>query len=116
MAIEQTCNWDSKTKGGMKGITLKTGAVNRWLLSHHKRATIMKECKFMAGKDQEGRVRKDLHKARIERDEQDLQNLVATIQTMVNLFEYKGEDLISISSGCVASKDTRDHLITAYII
>ena len=69
----------------------------------------------MAGKDQEGRVRKDLHKERIERDEQDLRNL-ATIQAMVNPFEYKGEDLISISSGCIASKDTRDHLITAYII
>ena len=116
MAIEQTCNRDSKTKGGMKGLTLKKGAVNRWLLSHHQRAAIMKECKLMAGKDQEGMARKDLDKARIERDEQDLQNLVATIQGMVNPFEYKGEDLISISSGCVASKDTRDHLITAYSI
>ena len=35
---------------------------------------------------------------------------------MVNSFEYKGEDLISISSACVASKDTRDHLITAFSI
>ena len=35
---------------------------------------------------------------------------------MVNPFENKGEGLISISSGYVASKDTRDHLITAYII
>ena len=109
MAIEQTCNRDSKTKGGIKGLTLKKGAVNRWLLSHHQRAAIMKECKLMAGKDQEGR-------AGIERDEQDLQNLVATIQAMVNPFVYKGEDLISISSGCVASKDTRDHLITVYSI
>ena len=100
----------------MKGLTLKNGAVNRWLLSHHKRATIMKECIFLAGKDQKGRVRKDLHKARIERDEQDLQNLVATIQVMVNPFEYKGEDLIRILSGCVASQYTRDHLITSYII
>ena len=74
------------------------------------------ECKFMAGKDHEGRVQQDLLKARIERDEQDLQNLVATIQPMVIIFKYKGEDLIIISSGCVASKDTRDHLITAYII
>ena len=100
----------------MKGLALKKGAVNRWLLSHHQRVAIMKECKFIAGKDQEGRVRKDLDKARIERDEQDLQNLVSTIQAMFNPFEYKGDDLISISSGCVASKDTRDHLITAYSI
>ena len=35
---------------------------------------------------------------------------------MVIPFEYNEEDLISISSGCVASKDTRDHLITAYSI
>ena len=52
MAIEQTCNCDSKTKVGMKGLTLKTGAVNLWLLSHHQRLDIMKECKFMAGKVQ----------------------------------------------------------------
>ena len=113
MAIEQTCNRYSKTKGGMNGLTLKKGAVNRWLLSHHQRAAIMKECKFMAGKDQEGMPGKDLDNARIERDEHDLQNLVATIQAMVNPFKYKGEHLISISSGCVAPKDTRDHLITA---
>ena len=106
MAIEQTCNYDSKTKGGMKGLTLKKGAVNRCLLSHHQRAAIMKECKLMDGKDQEGRARKDLDNAMIERDEQDLQKLVATIQDMVNQFEYKGEDLISISSGCVAPKYT----------
>ena len=65
MAIEQTCNRDSKTKGGMKCLTPKKGAVNRWLLSHHQRAAIMKECKLMAGKDQEGRARKDLDKAMI---------------------------------------------------
>ena len=35
---------------------------------------------------------------------------------MVNPFEYKGEDLTGISSGCVTSKDTWDHLIRAYII
>ena len=70
----------------------------------------------MAGKDQEGRIRKDLHKARIVRDAQDLQNLVATIQAMANPFEYKGNYLISILSGYVTSKDTRDHLITTCII
>ena len=42
MAIKQTCNRDSKTKGGMKYLTLKKGVVNRWLLSHHQRAAIMK--------------------------------------------------------------------------
>ena len=39
----------------MKGLTLKKGSINRWLLSHHQGAAIMKGCKFMAGIDQEGR-------------------------------------------------------------
>ena len=41
----------------MKNLTLKKGAVNRWLLSHRQRAAIMKECTFVAGKDQEGTKR-----------------------------------------------------------
>ena len=63
MAIKQTFNRDLKTKGGMKGLTIKKGDVNRWLL--------MKECKLMTGKDQQGRARKDLDKTRIARVEQD---------------------------------------------
>ena len=39
MFIKHTCNRDLKTRGGMKGLTLKKGAVNRWLLSHHQRMT-----------------------------------------------------------------------------
>ena len=70
-----------------------------------QRAANIKECKFIASKD--------LDKTRIERDEQELQNRVVTIQAMVNSFEYKEEDLISISSGCDAQKDNMDHLLTA---
>ena len=66
--IKQTCNRDSKTKGGMKSLTLKKGAVNRWLLSHHQRASIMKTCILMTGKCQEGRARKYLEKTRDEQD------------------------------------------------
>ena len=66
----------------------------------------------MVGKDQEGRAQKDLDKTRIERDEQDRQNLVATIHSMVNPFKYKGDNFISFSSGCIAPKDNRDYLIT----
>ena len=35
---------------------------------------------------------------------------------MINPFEYKGDNLISLSSGCVAPKYNRNHLITAYNI
>ena len=49
--IEQTLNRDSKTKGGLTGITMKKGAVNRWILFHHHRATSAKECRLMAGQE-----------------------------------------------------------------
>ena len=63
LAIQQTCSRDSKTKGGMKGLTLKKGTVNRWLLCHQQRAAIMQDCKFMAGNDFEERAQKDLDNA-----------------------------------------------------
>ena len=36
--IEQTMNRDSKTKGGIVGISLNRGAVQRWILTAHDRA------------------------------------------------------------------------------
>ena len=32
--IEQTLNRDSKTKGGLKGMSLNKQAVSRWVVSH----------------------------------------------------------------------------------
>ncbi|PIK41754.1 hypothetical protein BSL78_21395 [Apostichopus japonicus] len=49
--IEQTANRDSKTKGGLTGITVNKGAVHRWISSHHMRAEISRECEEMAGKE-----------------------------------------------------------------
>lgn len=105
---------DSKTKGGMKGLTLNKGAVNRWLLSHHQRAGIAKECQHMAGKDIMGRPRKDLDQTRIDRDENAIKSIVSTIQSMVNPFEHRGDDLISISSGFIAPAQVKSDLSEAY--
>lgn len=48
-AIEQTCNRDSKTKGGWTGLTQNRAAVYRWILSQHERAAIARQCEAMAG-------------------------------------------------------------------
>ena len=37
---EQTCNKDTKTKGDLIGFTQKPAFVERWILSHNKRAEI----------------------------------------------------------------------------
>ena len=43
-AIEQTCNRDSKTKGGWTGITQNRAAVYCWILSQNERAAITRQC------------------------------------------------------------------------
>ena len=47
--IEQTCNRDSKTKGGIVGTTQNRGAIHRWILAQADRSAITRECKLMAG-------------------------------------------------------------------
>lgn len=51
LTIEQTLIRDSKTKGGMVGITLNRGAMQRWILAQSERSAIMRQCMKMAGAD-----------------------------------------------------------------
>ncbi|KAJ8020639.1 hypothetical protein HOLleu_40285 [Holothuria leucospilota] len=50
LCIEQTCNRDAKSKGGIVGYSTNSGAVLRWFLTQHECSAIMNECKMMAGK------------------------------------------------------------------
>lgn len=114
MVIEQTINRDSKTKGGMSGITLSKGGVNRWLLSHPERAAITRACQVMAGKDDSIRSRKDLDTARIKRDNATVSELIKTFEAMVDPFAYSGEKLINVSSGLVVSEHVANDIKQAY--
>lgn len=114
MTIEQTMNRDSKTKGGMVGITLNKGAVNRWVLSHPERAAIAKSCQVMAGKDDSVRSRKDLDVVHIRRDNEAVRSIVDTVEVMVNPFSYCGEKLVNISSGLVVGDDIAQDLLQAH--
>ena len=114
--IEQTFNRDSKTKGGITGITMNKSAVNRWILSHHERAAISSVCKVMAGQAGRERSRKDLDQAAITRDSSAVSNITNTIEIMTDPFTFEGEYLINISSGVVAPNDVRDDLLQAYTL
>ena len=52
MTIEQTLNRDSKTKGGIVGMSLKPGAVYRWIVTAHDRASTTRACLKLAGIDE----------------------------------------------------------------
>ena len=53
--IEQTCNRDSKTKGGIVGLTQNRGAINRWILAQADRSAVTRNCQLMAGVAEEQR-------------------------------------------------------------
>ncbi|XP_071822275.1 uncharacterized protein [Apostichopus japonicus] len=110
--IEQTCNRDTKTKGGLTGFTLNRGAVHRWILSSHERAAITKECQTMAGKFLHSR-KKDLDKTRICKDEEHTNLVMATVESMINPFEPDQHQLVNISSGVVATDDVCEDLLSA---
>ena len=41
MALEQTINADSKSKAGIIGISQNPGALDRWFLTSHERASVI---------------------------------------------------------------------------
>lgn len=47
--IEQTVNRDSKTKGGLVGLSMNRASVHRWLSSQAERAVVTQRCKSMSG-------------------------------------------------------------------
>ena len=49
MAQEQSINLDSKSKGGIVGLSTKEDAVERWFLTSHERATAVQAVKEMCG-------------------------------------------------------------------
>ena len=81
MVLEQSINLDSKTNGGIIGISQKPGALERWFLTSHERANITTSLKEMCGLQDEDRVgtHKDASGSRKKRDEEDVIKLISTI-------------------------------------
>ena len=53
MALEQSENRDTKTLGGIVGFSTNPGAVNRWFLTAHVRASVtrsLKKCVVLISK------------------------------------------------------------------
>ena len=89
------------------------GAVRRWLLAQPDRAAISQNCQEMASISSSTRMAKSLDKTRKEADEQSVQNILSTIDSMINPFTHDSEDLVSLSSGLVASTDVKSDLLKA---
>ena len=79
--IEQTLNRNTKTKGGIIGFSLKKGAVQRWMLTAHARASFVDRCREMASShpQNERKGHKESGSVRKRRDEEDVQKIMDVI-------------------------------------
>ena len=116
MAIEQSLNRDTKTKGGVIGSSLRCGAVQRWIATAHDRAAITAACHSLAGISKESdRSKRHKDLTRIKRDEDDVQSVIGTLECWSNPFEASS-CVVNISSGIMAPPDVANDLLQAYQI
>ena len=122
MALEQSVNRDSKTRGGIVGITQRPGALERWFLTAHERAAVTSATKDLCGIADSEQVwtHKEGGTKRLKRDEEDVKKLMATINDiMTNPFDMERSDdgettpLINLATGVVMPSDAAIQLLNS---
>ena len=91
MALEQSINLDSKSKGGIIGTSTKEDAVDRWFLTIHDRAAMAQRVKAMCGFENSDRIgtHKDTGPSRLAQDEKEVQKLVESFSSGLFTFQMK---------------------------
>ena len=74
---------DSKSKGGIVGISLNADALHRWFLTCHERAAITSAVRRMCGSDDPDRIgtHKEAALKRVERYENDVQKIITCFKS-----------------------------------
>ena len=123
MALEQTINLDSKSRGGIVGLTQNASALDRWFITSHKRAELTAATKRLCNLEDSDKIgtHKEAGSQRVKRDENDVQRLINTItDTMSNPFdlsEASKEDpvqLRNIATGLVMPHDAAEQLVDCF--
>ena len=112
--IEQTINRDSKSAGGIIGITTRPNAVAKWVLSQSQRLAMTQLCRKYADQDETDRHRKDLDPPRQARDVARVDSVIKVEEAAINLFSYDGSELVNIYSGFVASASCQHDFLKAF--
>ena len=85
MALEQSVNLDSKTNGGIIGITQRPGALQKWFLTAHERTATTTATKRMPDIDESTRsTHKESSRVRVQRDEDDINKVIHTLKTVMS--------------------------------
>ena len=117
MALEQSINCDSKSKGGVIEFTKKPGALDRWFINAHERAAVKNQMLKMLDIHEEDAKHKEMGKARKERDEEDVNrvlNCVTEIGKSPFLTNESTNDrILNILTGTVAPESVSRELLQA---
>lgn len=105
-----------KIAGGVIGITRSETALNRWGLTYIDRARIADETRDMLGvaenNDDDQLVHKESGKARLLRDESDVQSLMSMFQRF-EVFNKESEELVCLTTGDIANAAIKKDLLCA---
>ena len=122
-ALEQTINLDSKTRGGIVGLTQNASALDRWFITSHKRAELTAATKRLCNFEDSDKIgtHKEAGSQRVKRDESDVERLINTITTTMSnpfdLSEASKEDpvqLRNIATGVVMPHDAAEQLVDCF--
>ena len=113
-ALEQSINADYKSKGGIIGISQNPGALDRWFLTSHERASVTTAVKDMYMQERDiVHPHKEAGTKRVARDEADVQKLITcfTTELMGNPFTQDSDSLLNFATGIVLPTDIADDLL-----
>ena len=119
MALEQSENRDTKTLGGIVGFSTNPGAVNRWFLTAHVRASVTRSLKKMCRLDieEDDSHHKESGLQRLAHDESDVPKITTLLSTsMKNPFQVTEDEestLLNIVTGQVPLKKIENQLLNA---
>ena len=119
MALEQSQIKDSKSAGGIVGISHDHESCEQWALTRHVKSFISSSFKEMFRVLDEIEFSKELTTKRIKKDEADVQSMINTItEKMVNPWEFDPENtekdpFLNIATGLVPPPDVAKSLLTA---
>ena len=115
MALEQSLNKDTKTKGGIIGFTQNENAVEKWTLTAHLRAAVHKNFQDICGGSQM-KQEKELAKKTITDSEIAVINVLNTIKEHMNPFAFSSTfhtSLQNIVSGSIVKDEHRSDILNA---
>ena len=116
MALEQSINADSKSKGGIVGISQSPAALERWFFTAHVRASVTTSLKEMCGEEDRATGHKEATPPRVKRDEEDVRKLVGcfTSGLMTNPFNLETQPIVNMATGVVLPDDVADSLLASH--